>query len=71
MQKLGIFFTPKLSDCSWLCATGLPEVRGDLLAKAAAEGLPGGGDPQAERDLPAEDATQGNQNRDAQQGSPN
>ncbi len=31
-----------------LCHSGLPEVWGDLLVKAAAEGLPGGGDPEAE-----------------------
>ncbi len=31
-----------------LYLSGLPEVRGDLLVEAAAEGLPGGGDPEAE-----------------------
>lgn len=31
-----------------LCLAGLPEVRRDLLAEAATEGLPGGGDPEAQ-----------------------
>lgn len=53
-----------------LYLSGLPEVGGDLLVEAAAEGLPGGGDPEAERALPAEDAAQGEPHRAAQQGGP-
>lgn len=49
---------------------GLPEVRGNLPVEAAAEGLPGGGDPEAERALPGEDGAQGNPHRAARPGQP-
>lgn len=44
---------------------GLPKVGGNLAAEAAAEGLAGRGDPEAERALPAEDAAQGDAHRAA------
>lgn len=50
--------------------SGVPEVGGDIAVEAAAEGLPGGGNPEAERALPAEDAAQGDPNRAAQQRGP-
>lgn len=53
-----------------LSFSGLSEVRGDLVAEAAGEGLPGRSDPEAERDLQAEDAAEGNPDGAAQQGGP-
>lgn len=49
---------------------GLPEVRGNLPVEAAAEGLPGGGDPEAERALPGEDGAQGDPHGAVQPGQP-
>lgn len=54
----------------FLILSGLPKVRGNLFVEATAEGLPGGGDPEAERALPAEDAAQGGTHRAVQQGDP-
>lgn len=50
--------------------SGLSKVRGDLVAEAAGEGLPGRSDPEAERDLQTEDAAEGNPDGAAQQGGP-
>lgn len=63
-KHLSMYFLPLLH------VTGLSEVRGDLAAQAAGEGLPRWSDPEAEWDLQAEDTAKGDTDRAAQQGGP-